>query len=589
MAIAKNFTDAKKQQMLETELERIIDYYSLKLKGVSPDITTDTVKSGVGVKQVNIDRFGNYPRVSINITENLLSQGIPKEYTNIEEYIEKHSSKEDVLKSLLGKAIKNITVGEIIGGFNKNKIVACRLYNNMAFFIRATGKKVAGLNVSGMSMAEKTAIFESSVLFAVALISNGIRNVQMLEKLEIEKAIDIIRESYSIGVDGKGYGDDFINDCFKRIVTEPSCFKDAYAILKAYVTGAAGNKLLHEVKRGERKISRDTPIVNTIRKIGAKVSGQSADRWNPSDIYLIHKNINLNKIEEFNDKSYSEFNEFVFNGTPQGSQYKKEIMGFSLKASGGKAGGAQQGGVSQRRALEQYYKDRIKEFAPENVTPSVIGVNRKNDEELFKKAFKFFIEHKQIITLYYTDTSILKEGGYIKGSTLDYNLFFKRSIENLKKENALSQLKWWGVFIHFYQILSRVKGGSNNNIKKFIENVWFYCSSSTKTSCPYYKVDNGQWKTIYPMGHPLSSKPKFFGIKLPINATENVRNPYIYVSVDYKIVRNNRVIVKKDVLFDIQFRAKAGNSYLANFEMKLASQQKQDLMPTSNIITDIKF
>lgn len=587
MATKQKFTDEKKQQILETELERISDYYSLKLKSVSPDITSDIVKSGVGVKQVNIDRFGNYPRVSINITENLLSQGIPKEYTNIEEYIEKHSSKEDVLKSLLGKSIKNITVGEIIGGFNKNKIVACRLYNNIAFFIRATGKKVAGLNVQGMTMAKKTAIFESSVLFAVALISNGIRNVQMLEKLEIEKAIDIIRKSYSIGVDGKGYGDDFIRNCFERIVTEPSCFKDAYAILKAYVTGAAGNKLLQEVKRGERKISRDTPIVNTIRNVGSKVSGQSADRWNPSDIYLIHKDINLNKIQNFEDKSYSEFNEFVFNGTPQGSRYKKEIMGFSLKASGGKASGAQQGGVAQQRALEQYYKNRIKKFVPEDVKPSAIGVNRKTDEELFKKAFKFFIKHKQIITLYYTDTSILKEGGYITGSTLDYNLFFKRSIENLKKENALSQLKWWGVFIHFYQILSKVKGVSDDNIKDFIENVWFYCSSSTKSSCPYYKVDNGQWKTIYPMEHPLSSKPKFFGIKLPINATENVRNPYIYVSVDYKIIKHNRVIEQKNVLFEIQFRAKGGSSYLASFEMKLASNSNP--MPTSNIITDIKF
>lgn len=582
------FKDEKKQQILETELERICDYYSLKLKGAVPDITKDIVKSGVGVKQVNIDRFGNYPRVSINIVDNLLSHGTPKEYTNIEEYIEKHSSEEDVLKSLLGKSIKNITVGEIIGGFNKNKIVACRLYNNMSFFIRATGKKVAGLNVQGMSMAQKTAIFESSVLFSVALIANGIRNVQMLEKLEIEKAIDIIRESYSIGVNGKGYGDNFIKKCFQRIITEPSCFKDAYAILKAYVTGAAGNKLLQEVKRGERKISRDTPVTNTIRNIGSKVSGISPDRWNPSDIFLIHKNINLNEIEKFEHKSYSEFNDFVFNGTPQGSRYKKEIMGFSLKASGGKAGGAQHGGVSQSRALEQYYKEKIKELQPNEIKLYKVGVNKTRDIQRFKFAFKFFNKHKDIITLYNTDKTIIKDkNSYINGSTLDFNLFFERSIKNLKEENALSQLKWWGVFIHFYQILARVKGGSDENIKKFIENVWFYCSSASTSSCPYYKVDNGHYKIIYPMGHPLTSRPKFVDIAIPINAADNVRTAYIHVNVDFNIVTNSGIRVQKDVPFEIQFRAKAGSSYLANFEMKMLPGPKK--IEPSNIIKNIKF
>ena len=68
---------------------------------------------------------------------------------------------------------------------------------------------------------------------------------------------------------------------------------------------------------------RDTSITNSIRKLGAKLSELSADKWNPSDIYFIKKGFNLSNLPD----NLLELNSFI--------EQNDEVIGISLKKDEG--------------------------------------------------------------------------------------------------------------------------------------------------------------------------------------------------------------------------------------------------------------
>lgn len=89
-----------------------------------------------------------------------------------------------------------------------------------------------------------------------------------------------------------------------------SCFSSALIISTQFNT----NKYYYH---------QNTSEFENIRKIGSKLSKLNADKWNPSDIYLISKTFSISSLNKYN--TLSSYNEFIGN--------HNEIIGISLKKS----------------------------------------------------------------------------------------------------------------------------------------------------------------------------------------------------------------------------------------------------------------
>jgi len=90
-----------------------------------------------------------------------------------------------------------------------------------------------------------------------------------------------------------------------------SCFSSAYAIYTMF-KGSLRDYTFHQ----------NSQTFNTIRTLGSNLSKLKADKWNPADVYLIHKTFNISEIKFL---SLGELNSYL------GSNEK--VIGISLKKS----------------------------------------------------------------------------------------------------------------------------------------------------------------------------------------------------------------------------------------------------------------